>query len=55
MVLTKRDIILNDAGFDYTQAAVRQKINRGRFDFSFVLQILDVLKYKMNIENSVVN
>ena len=45
--LTER---LNDAGFIYTEASVRQKINRGRFDFAFLLQVADVLGYKVEME-----
>lgn len=42
--------ILNDAGFEYTEPSVRQKISRGRFDFAFALQIFEVLGYKLNLE-----
>ena len=42
--------ILNEKGFDYTEASVRQKISRGRFDFAFGLQIIEVLNYKLNLE-----
>ncbi|WP_375723552.1 DUF6471 domain-containing protein [Arcobacter sp. KX21116] len=42
--------ILNEKGFDYTEASVRQKISRGRFDFAFGLQIIEVLGYKLNLE-----
>lgn len=45
--LTKR---LNDAGFMYSEASVRQKISRGRFDFAFLLQVADVLGYKVEME-----
>lgn len=48
--LTKK---LNDMGFEYSDAAVRQKISRGRFDFSFVLQICDVLDIKLGVEDKV--
>lgn len=44
--LTKK---LNDAGFKYTEASVRQKISRGRFDFAFALQILEVLDLEISI------
>ena len=40
---------LNDAGFIYSEAAVRQKITRGRFDFAFALQICDVLDCKLDV------
>ncbi|RXJ77355.1 DUF6471 domain-containing protein [Arcobacter sp. F2176] len=42
--------ILNEKGFDYTEASVRQKISRGRFDFAFGLQVIEVLRYKLNLE-----
>ncbi|WP_419768865.1 DUF6471 domain-containing protein [Arcobacter sp.] len=42
--------ILKEKGFDYTEAAVRQKISRGRFDFAFCLQIIGALNYKLNLE-----
>jgi hypothetical protein len=45
--LTKK---LNDAGFMYSEASVRQKISRGRFDFAFLLQVADVLGYKVEME-----
>jgi hypothetical protein len=34
---------LNEAGHKYSLASVRQKINRGRYDFAFLLQICEVL------------
>lgn len=40
---------LNEAGFVYSEAAVRQKISRGRFDLAFVLQICDVLDCKVEV------
>lgn len=40
---------LNDAGFVYSEAAVRQKISRGRFDFAFALQICEVLDCKLDV------
>lgn len=43
--LTKK---LNAAGFEYSEASVRQKIGRGRFDFAFALQIVDVLDSKIS-------
>ena len=45
--LTKK---LNDNGFEYSEAAVRQKISRGRFDFAFALQICEVLNCKLEVE-----
>jgi uncharacterized protein YqiB (DUF1249 family) len=42
--------LLNDKGFDYTEASVRQKISRGRFDFAFCLQVLECLGYSLNLE-----
>lgn len=44
--LTKK---LNEAGFNYSEAAIRQKILRGRFDFAFALQICDVLECKLEV------
>ena len=44
--LTKK---LNDAGFIYSEAAVRQKISRGRFDFAFALQICDILDCNIEV------
>ena len=44
---------LKENGFEYSDAAVRQKISRGRFDFAFVLQICDVLNIKLEVENKV--
>ena len=44
--LTKK---LNEAGFNYSEAAIRQKISRGRFDFAFALQICDVLECKLEV------
>ncbi len=44
--LTKK---LNEAGFNYSEAAVRQKISRGRFDFAFALQICDILECKIDV------
>ena len=44
--LTKK---LNEAGFNYSEAAVRQKISRGRFDFAFALQICEVLDCKLEV------
>lgn len=43
--ITYKDLSLklNNKGFQYTEASINQKINRGRFDFAFVLQVLDVL------------
>lgn len=41
--------ILNDAGFKYTEASVRQKVSRGRYDFAFALQILEVLDLELSI------
>ena len=41
---------LSENGFDYSDAAVRQKITRGRFDFAFVLQICEVLDIKLTTE-----
>lgn len=43
---------LNDAGFDYTEASVRQKISRGRFDFAFGMQVVEVLGYKLVLEGN---
>ncbi|RLA84508.1 MAG: hypothetical protein DRG78_01250 [Epsilonproteobacteria bacterium] len=43
--------LLNKAGFNYTEASVTQKINRGRFDFAFLLQIADVLNIKFSNVN----
>ena len=40
---------LNEAGFNYSEAAVRQKISRGRFDFAFALQICEVLDCKLEV------
>ena len=40
---------LNDAGFIYSEAAVRQKISRGRFDFAYALQICEVLSCKLDV------
>ena len=42
-------IKLQEAGFDYSMDSIRTKVNRGRFDFAFVLQICDVLGYKVDI------
>lgn len=39
--------LLNDAGFEYTENSVRQKISRGRFDFAFGLQVMEVLNLKI--------
>jgi len=46
--LTKK---LNEAGFDYTEASVRQKISRGRFDFAFGIQVVEVLGYSLKVES----
>lgn len=52
-IMTQKDISfldlakkLNDAGFIYSKAAVRQKITRGRFDFAFALLICEILDCK---------
>ncbi len=42
--------LLNNAGFDYTSASVTQKVNRGRYDFAFLLQISDVLNLKLKVD-----
>ncbi len=47
--LTKK---LNDAGFTYSEAGVRQKISRGRFDFAFLLQVAEVLGYKISAQKN---
>lgn len=41
---------LKENGFEYSDAAVRQKISRGRFDFAFALQICEVLDYELTAE-----
>lgn len=45
--LTKK---LNDAGYSYSEAAVRQKVSRGRFDFAFALLVCDVLGCKLLVD-----
>jgi len=44
--------LLNEQGYDYTETGVRQKISRGRFDFAFGLQVIEVLGYKLNLQKS---
>ena len=41
---------LTEAGFSYTTESLRMKVHRGRFDFAFVLQVCDVLKYNITIK-----
>ena len=41
--------LLNEKGFEYSEAAVRQKVTRGRFDFAFALQICEVLDCKLEV------
>lgn len=45
--LTKK---LNEAGYSYSEAAVRQKISRGRFDFAFALLLCDILNCKISVD-----
>lgn len=42
--LTKK---LNENGYKCTENSVRLKISRGRFDFSFLLLVANVLNYKI--------
>lgn len=44
--LTKK---LNESGHKFSEAAVRQKITRGRFDFAFALLICDILDCKIEV------
>jgi hypothetical protein len=41
---------LKTIGVDYSADSLRMKINRGRFDFAFLLQVADVLGYKVEME-----
>jgi hypothetical protein len=41
---------LKTIGIDYSADSLRMKINRGRFDFAFLLQVADVLGYKVEME-----
>jgi len=41
---------LKTIGVDYSGDSLRMKINRGRFDFAFLLQVADVLGYKVEME-----
>jgi len=43
---------LQAAGFEYSMDSIRTKINRGRFDFAFVLQVCEVLNYKTVISKN---
>lgn len=43
---------LQAAGFEYSMDSIRTKINRGRFDFAFVLQVCEVLNYKAIISKN---
>lgn len=45
-------IKLQSAGFEYSMDSIRTKINRGRFDFAFVLQVCEVLGYRVDISKS---
>lgn len=36
---------LNDKGYDISENALRLKINRGRFDFAFLLVVSEVLGF----------
>ena len=58
-VLLEEDITYGDlsiklqaAGFDYSMDSIRTKINRGRFDFAFVLQVCEVLGYSVKISKN---
>ncbi|MGD9553955.1 MAG: DUF6471 domain-containing protein [Arcobacteraceae bacterium] len=58
-ILLERDLsfidltnMLNEAGYTYSLASVRQKINRGRYDFAFLLQICEVLNLKITVNNN---
>lgn len=46
--------LLNEKGFEYSEAAVRQKVTRGRFDFAFALQICEVLECSLEVKYSYV-
>ena len=43
---------LKDIGIDYSSDSLRMKINRGRFDFAFLLQVAEVLGYKIGAQKN---